>query len=137
GEFTEEAFREVLGDTSLPDRAKRILLCQGKVFYDLARHRDEKEVEGASLVRIEQLYPLRLDLLRETASAAEGAEIYWVQEEPENMGAWTFVDHHLRRELGWEMTLVAREESASPATGSNRLHQAEQQELVERAFEGL
>jgi 2-oxoglutarate decarboxylase len=135
-EFTEEAFQEVLGDPSLPDRAKRILLCQGKVFYDLARHRDEKEVEGAAVIRVEQLYPLRLDLLRETASAVEGAEIYWVQEEPENMGAWTFVDHHLRRE-GWEMTLVAREESASPATGSNRLHQAEQQELVERAFEGL
>ena len=140
-EFESGSFQEVLDDVQIEDRAsvKRILLCTGKVAYLLAGARNEQEAPAA-IVRVEQLYPFPKDELTEIFERYPNAtEIRWVQEEPENMGAWTFVHHRLRDGLDKRLTLTvaARAESASPATGSNRVHEQETRELLEKALEEL
>jgi 2-oxoglutarate dehydrogenase E1 component len=138
-ELTEGTFLEVLPDPDHPHPSvvSRVLFCSGKVFYDLAKHRADAGVQGATIVRIEQLYPFPADQVREVLERHESPEAYWVQEEPENMGAWYDVRRVVRDRLGVDLTGVTREESASPATGSLTTHQLEQTELVERSFEGL
>jgi 2-oxoglutarate dehydrogenase E1 component len=93
-------------------------------------------LSNAAIVRVEQLYPCPHAAIDAQLDRYPGAEVYWVQEEPENFGAWTFVfaklQHHHR-----EISLVARPESGSPATGSKTIHGQEQEELLEEAFEGL
>jgi len=138
-EFTEGHFRETLRDPSIedPDSVTRVVLCQGKVYYDLAQGREERKIEKVALVRVEQLYPFPARQIQELLEAfPKAGEYYWVQEEPENMGAWSFVDARSRRELDLSLRLVAREESASPAAGSYRMHGAEQSELLDLAFGG-
>ena len=120
-------------------KASRVLLCSGKIYYDLAKEREERGRDDVAILRVEQLYPLA-DATVEAALApyGEGTEVYWVQEEPENMGAW----HHLRirfadRILGrWPFAGFGREASASPATGSAASHRQEQEMLLDRAFGG-
>jgi 2-oxoglutarate dehydrogenase complex dehydrogenase (E1) component-like enzyme len=111
-----------------------VVLCQGKFFYDLLRAREEKEVEAATLVRVEQLYPFPAAALREHLDRYPDAEVVWAQEEPENMGAARFVHLKMERLLGARPDLVARPESPSPATGSQTVHQHEQAELIDRAL---
>ncbi len=113
-----------------------MLLCTGKIGWQLIEARDERNAPVA-VVRVEQLYPFPKDqILDILARYPNATEIKWVQEEPENMGAWTFIYRHLSRALPDRFSLdyVARPESASPATGSARVHQQEQQELIERSF---
>lgn len=136
-ELTDGQFQRVLTDGADLKRAKRVLLCSGKVYYDLAAHRDETKRDDVAIVRLEQLFPLRAEML-ETAlkPCADGTPVLWVQEEPANMGAWRFLHsrfgHHL---LGrFPLALVSRRESASPATGSAHAHRLEQENLVLRAF---
>jgi 2-oxoglutarate dehydrogenase E1 component len=138
-ELTEGAFLEVVPDPDHPHPSlvSRVILCQGKMYYDLLKARTDRQVRGAALVRVEQLYPFPADQLREILEHHQGTEVWWVQEEPENMGAWYYMERVMRDRLGVELKGVTREESASPATGSLTLHQQEQAELVERAFEGL
>ncbi len=117
-----------------------LVLCSGKVFYELAEFREKQGIETAALVRIEQLYPFPRDQILETLERYPNArDVRWVQEEPENMGAYRFVHWRLHRELPDEISFshVAREESGSPASGSATVHDREQRELVEAAFEGL
>jgi 2-oxoglutarate dehydrogenase E1 component len=140
GELTEGSFREVLADPDHPHPSvvSRLLLCGGKVFYDLAKHRADAGIKGVALVRIEQLYPFPDDQVREVLEQfSDASDVRWVQEEPENMGAWYFVRRVVRDRLGVDLRGIAREESASPATGSLKVHQREQADLVARAFEGL
>jgi 2-oxoglutarate dehydrogenase E1 component len=140
GDLTEGSFREVLADPDHPHPSvvTRVLLCGGKVFYDLAKHRADAGVTGVALLRIEQLYPFPEDQVREVVEHFGGAsDVRWVQEEPENMGAWYYVRRVVRDRLGVDLRGITREESASPATGSLKVHQAEQADLVARAFEGL
>ncbi len=127
-------FRPVLPDPTPPERARRVLLCQGKLFYELADRRSEQDIDDVAIVRLEQCYPFPADQLRSEFERFGGAEVLWVQEEPENMGAGRFVCRNLRERLGVEVRLVSRAESPSPATGSLTLHKKEQAELIDRAF---
>jgi 2-oxoglutarate dehydrogenase E1 component len=140
-ELTGGGFRPVLDDPlrdSLPP-ARRVVLCSGKVYYDLAAHRRETGVEDVALVRVERLYPFPGDELRELLeSHASAAEILWAQEEPSNMGAWNYISERLRQELpeGRSLRYVGRTRNASPATGSYKRHVAVQRALVREAIEG-
>ena len=140
-DFTSGHFSETLDDVQVKDRnsVKRILLCTGKVAYLLAGERNQREAPAA-IVRLEQLYPFPHDQLNDTFDLYPNAtDVRWVQEEPENMGAWTFVHHRLRDRLDKRLTLTlaARAESGSPATGSNRVHEQETQQLMNQALENL
>jgi 2-oxoglutarate dehydrogenase E1 component len=139
-DFTTGGFREVLPDAAVarPDRVTRMVLCSGKIFYDLVAARETKRVENVSILRLEQLYPFPLDELGDALSRYPlSAELRWVQEEPNNMGPWRFVNEKIqpllespRRELRY----AGRPESASTAAGSARRHQEEQAELIEEAL---
>jgi 2-oxoglutarate dehydrogenase E1 component len=129
------SFEEVLSDPFLPDGAKRLLLCSGKVAIDLFKHRDEAGAPAA-IVRLEQLYPFPHARIDEELARHPGAEVWWVQEEPENMGAWSFVFSRLQHQVR-DIQLVARPESASPSAGSSKVHAQEHEELLEAAFEGV
>src|ERR1051325_10029311 len=131
-------FRKVLPDGMAPENVKRLLLCSGKVYYDLEKHREETGRTDVAIVRLEQLYPLRAaELESMIVRYAEGTPIVWVQEEPENMGAWRYMYTQFggSRFLGRHpFTGVYREASASPAAGSANRHKREQAELVKQAF---
>jgi 2-oxoglutarate dehydrogenase E1 component len=138
-DFNEGTFREVLSDPHHPHPGvvSRVILCQGKVYYDLLKRREDKEIRGAALVRVEQLYPFPAEQIRAQLELYPNTEAWWAQEEPENMGAWHYMERVMRSRLDVDLTGVTREESASPATGSLTLHQQEQQDLMDRAFKGL
>jgi 2-oxoglutarate dehydrogenase E1 component len=134
-------FREVLDDPGVADPAsvRRVILCSGKVAYDATAHRDEHGLPVA-VVRVEQLYPWPEMLVLDTVSRyASARDVVWLQEEPENMGPWNFVHGRLHRLLRGEYTLrhVSRPESASPASGSQTVHQRQQADILLRAFDGL
>jgi 2-oxoglutarate dehydrogenase E1 component len=137
GDLASGRFREVLDDAVEPDRVRRVVLCSGKVYYDLLKRRKEtgKEREVA-LVRLEQLYPWPADMLRAALSRYRSArEWVWAQEESQNNGGWTFVEPRLRSLMpDAHFEYVGRDASASPATGSKLVHDREQAELVEAAI---
>lgn len=141
GEFTGGHFRELLDDPDVEDPASvtRLLFCSGKVGYSLMEKRDE---DGApvAVVRLEQLYPFPHDAIDAVFEKYPNAsEVVWVQEEPANMAAWTFVQARLNEQLPDGRTLhpVTRPESGSPATGSSSIHAQEHQNLLDRAFGSL
>jgi 2-oxoglutarate dehydrogenase E1 component len=138
-EFVSGRFHEILDDPALPgdpSRIRRVLLCSGKVYYDLVKLRTQAEAPDLAIVRVEQFYPLHEELLKRTLGRYRKAkEWVWVQEESQNMGGWTFMEPRLRA-LGYEVRYVGRDASASPATGSNAVHKREQKELVEAAVRG-
>ena len=131
-------FEEVLDDPHAdPARVRRVLLCSGKVYYDLAEWRARKDVDEVAIVRVEQFYPLREDLFQRVFTRYRKArEWAWVQEESQNMGAWTFVAPRLQELLGQPIPYVGRDASASPATGSKVVHDREQAEIVKAAVAG-
>jgi 2-oxoglutarate dehydrogenase E1 component len=136
-ECTRGHFQRVLPDHSQPQDIKRILLCSGKVFYDLAAYRDRHKRKDVAIVRLEQLYPLPAGLLEPILqSYAEHTPALWVQEEPANMGAWRYLHEKFGKHLfgRFPFALIGRAESASPATGSAHAHKLEQAQLVARAF---
>ena len=128
-------FHEVLDDaTAKPEKIRRVLLCSGKVYYDLVDRRTQKANEEVAIVRLEQLYPFPDAELRQIFSRYKVArEWVWVQEESQNMGGWSFAEPRLRA-LGYSFDYVGRDASASPATGSLKVHKQEQAELVEAAL---
>ena len=133
--FCTAAFHEVISEATDPVTVRRVLICSGKIYYDLKEERDKRGRTDTALVRIEQLYPFRDDLFIEELSRYS-AEIscLWVQEEPENMGAW----HYLRpklSELCGSIRFVGRPADSCPAVGSHHLHQQQQDEIVSRAFQ--
>jgi 2-oxoglutarate dehydrogenase complex dehydrogenase (E1) component-like enzyme len=113
-----------------------VLLCSGKIYYALLAGRRERSAGATALIRIEQLYPFPRKELETLLAAYPNAEqAYWVQEEPANMGALRFIEPLLRPLLdGRKLSCIARDAAASPATGSYKVHQAEEAELVQRAF---
>jgi 2-oxoglutarate dehydrogenase E1 component len=129
-------FRNVLDDPAAADRARRVLLCSGKVYYDLLAKREETgKQRDVAIVRIEQLYPWPADELKQVLDRHGAARDWaWVQEESQNMGAWTFVGPRLQELMGFPFQYVGRDASASPATGSKLVHDLEQAELVEAAI---
>jgi 2-oxoglutarate dehydrogenase E1 component len=142
-EFSHGSFQPVIPDIAPvdvvdPKGVKRIILCTGKVYYDLKQRRQDTGAHNVAIVRLEQLYPLRLDAIeRVLAPYPEGTPVVWVQEEPWNMGAWPFLRLHLGERLLARHPLqgVTRNESASPATGSAASHKMEQSLLLDRAFD--
>ena len=136
-EFTSGRFEEILGgpDAGPVDKTKRIVFCSGKVYYDLLNYRTERKIDNAAIIRIEQLYPFAEKRLREMMKGfPQGVKLVWCQEEPENMGAWTFMEPRLRTMFCREIAYAGRRPSASPAVGSLVLHKREQARLVADAF---
>jgi 2-oxoglutarate dehydrogenase E1 component len=137
-DLADGRFRAVLPDGSgtPPAQARRLLLCSGKVYYDLARARGERSRSDVHIVRVEQLYPFpKASLLDLLAAYPKSVELRWVQEEPLNMGAWPFL--RLRADGVWAgrpMGCIARPESASPAAGSANAHKREQAMLLDAAL---
>ena len=131
-------FQRIIPDTEVaPKKAKRVIACSGKVYYDLHAKRKADSRDDVAIVRFEQLYPLRNEEIREVFSAyADGTDLVWCQEEPWNSGAWYFMNARLPAILENRLPLrcVSRVESASPATGSEAAHKMEQQQLIDEAF---
>ena len=117
-----------------PDIVTRVLLCSGKVYYDLAKKRDELKTQAVAIVRLEQLYPWpEAQLAAVLGRYRRSREWMWVQEESQNMGGWSFAEPRLRA-MGFPFEYVGRDASASPATGSHHVHEREQELIVEGAF---
>jgi 2-oxoglutarate dehydrogenase E1 component len=131
------AFQPVLDDPTPIANARRVVLCSGKIAHELRAERDTRKAPAA-VVRLEQLHPFPAEELSAVlANYPPRAELLFVQEEPENMGAWTFVRGELVDKMRRPVTLAARARSASPATGSASVHEIEQRQLLDRAFAGL
>jgi 2-oxoglutarate dehydrogenase E1 component len=136
-DFTTGEFEPVIRDTELPDASavRRVVLCSGKVYYDLLGERAKRQDGTVAILRVERLAPLPAAEIVEAVSGYPGAELVWVQEEPANQGAWPFMALNLPEYLGGRPLLrLARAASASPATGSHKAHDDEQRALVESAF---
>ncbi|WP_446459520.1 multifunctional oxoglutarate decarboxylase/oxoglutarate dehydrogenase thiamine pyrophosphate-binding subunit/dihydrolipoyllysine-residue succinyltransferase subunit [Streptomyces mirabilis] len=136
-EITMGAFRAVIPDeTADTARIRRVLVCSGKVFYDLDAHRRSAGRSDTAIVRLERLYPFPTEELgAELARFPAGAEVRWVQEEPENQGAWSFVEPRVQRLAGRAVACVSRPQAPAPAVGSARRHAGEQRDLVTSAFQ--
>ncbi|MGA7214251.1 MAG: 2-oxoglutarate dehydrogenase E1 component [Terrimicrobiaceae bacterium] len=137
-DFTSSRFFEILGDTEAsPKKVERVIFCSGKVYYDLIKYRQENSLkDAAAIIRIEQLYPLYKEKVsRLTKPFSNAKKFVWCQEEPENMGAWTFVLPRLLNLFPGYIHYAGRPASASTAAGTMQAHQAQQAALVKQAFE--
>jgi 2-oxoglutarate dehydrogenase E1 component len=136
-DFTEGKFSEILGspDVGPADQIKRVILCSGKVYYDLLTYRQAEGITNAAIVRVEQLYPLAEAQLREALKPfPKTAKLIWCQEESQNMGAWSFMEPRLWALFGRKIGYAGRNASASPAVGSLAIHKREQAQLIADAF---
>ncbi|MEV6489887.1 multifunctional oxoglutarate decarboxylase/oxoglutarate dehydrogenase thiamine pyrophosphate-binding subunit/dihydrolipoyllysine-residue succinyltransferase subunit, partial [Actinoplanes sp. NPDC051633] len=141
-DFTGGTFQPVLGDAGVngtPLQAgdvRRVLLCSGKVYYDLFQARAERGITDTAIIRMEQIYPLPVEELKAVLNQYPNAEDFaWVQEEPANQGAWSFVALNLLEHLeGVRLRRISRPAAAAPAVGSAKLHDAEQSALTEAAL---
>jgi 2-oxoglutarate dehydrogenase E1 component len=135
-EFTKGTFQEVLDDPNPPKEVKRVVLCSGHIFYDLLAERAKRKTSHTLIVRIEQFYPLNVEKIQK--ALGNHKEYLWVQEEPENMGAWNFLGQKLLALIpkGSVLNWVSRSPNSTPATGSHARHKVEQQALIEKALEG-
>lgn len=140
-ELANGEFRKIIPDADIAVAdCQRLLLCTGKIYYDLMEAREKRGIEGVAIQRIEQLYPLSFEELHASLEGLpKGYEIRWVQDEPTNMGAWPYLKFNFGDELSehWKLKRVSRIESASPSTGSANAHKLEQADLLDEAFEGL
>jgi len=136
-------FQRVIGETAQlapADKVRRVVLCTGKVYYDLLQYREDKKIEDVAIVRVEQLYPWPKETLGKELSRYRNAEVVWCQEEPANMGYWTFVDRRLEYAMeGLDIKAkrplyAGRMPAAAPATGLMRTHVKEQNQLIEWAL---
>jgi 2-oxoglutarate dehydrogenase E1 component len=137
-EFTSGRFHNVLDDLAVSDPARiaRVLLCSGKIYYDLVEHRENVGRDDVAVVRIEQLYPLDIPGLKRVLDRYDGAELVWVQEEAMNMGAWRYIEDRLRELLGLILPYCGRPENSSPAVASEKIHKQEQARILATAIEG-
>ncbi len=128
------SFTEVIDDVNANvSKIKRVLVCSGKIYYDLLEQKEKNQVEDIAIVRMEQLYPLPVDQLQKLKIKYKSAEEWiWIQEEPINMGAWSYLLRVATSVIPFKV--LARAESASPATGSYKAHDREQNELITQAF---
>jgi 2-oxoglutarate dehydrogenase E1 component len=145
-DFTHGTFQEIIDDSAYggasargalpPDVSApaRVVLCSGKVYFDLVDYRAKQKITDAAIVRIEQLYPLHRKRLTEIAKKYSGARLVWAQEESENMGAWTWIAPQLEEIFGRKPAYAGRDASASPAVGSLALHKLELAALLKEAF---
>ena len=140
----DTTFHRVLPETeklTASDKIKRVILCSGKVYYDLIEAREDKNINDIAIIRLEQLYPFPYTSLKEELKKYKNAEVVWCQEEPENMGAWQFVDRRIEETLT-ELKVkskrpyyIGRKESAATACGYMRIHQKELQDFINKALD--
>jgi len=134
-DLAQGRFRPVIADPADPEETTRVVLCSGKLYYDLAAARSATGARHVALVRLEQLYPLAVDeVLAALAPLRPGVQLVWAQEEPSNMGAWDHIAARLAPHLPGQVQLVSRAPSASPAAGSATRHKLEQEQLVREAL---
>ena len=134
-ELESGSFQEILNDAEAPKKAERIVLCSGKVYWDLYNYRKDNGIQDTALIRIEQLYPFHENRMKELAESYQSASsIVWCQEEPQNMGAWSFIAPRLESLFGKKPSYAGRSSSASTAVGSLAIHKYEQSELVAQAY---
>ena len=136
-EFTSGSFQPVIDDTQGLDKStvKRVILCSGKIYWDLMAELEKRGDRSIAVVRIEQLYPTPVDEIKQTYASYPNAELYWVQDEPANQGPWTYIGLFLPKYMNGQVaTLVSRPASASPATGSAKRHAVEQADVITRAL---
>lgn len=131
--FTDGAFIEVLDDPNASTKdVKRVILCTGKIFFELQEIQLKKKMKNTAIVRLEQLYPFPKHQFQVIEKKYKNAEMIWVQEEPYNMGYWAYIQRFLPDH---QLKVVARKSSASPATGYSKVHKAEQERILNLAFE--
>ncbi|MDX2304184.1 MAG: 2-oxoglutarate dehydrogenase E1 component [Microscillaceae bacterium] len=131
-EFTKGSFQEVIGDNYVdPKKVERILLCSGKVYYDLLEKQQKDKRKDVAIIRIEQLHPFPSKRVHMEIGQYPNAKVHWVQEEPVNMGAWTYIQRVYKYD---QIAIVARKSSASPATGFPKIHAEEQEYIVNASF---
>jgi 2-oxoglutarate dehydrogenase E1 component len=138
-EFTKGSFQTIIPDQKSlkSDKVKRVIACSGKVYYDLAKKREEKGSDDVAIIRVEQLYPFpHKAFATELKKYPNATEVVWTQDEPQNQGAWFFVQHYIHENMleGQKLGYSGRVASASPAVGYSHLHQEQQKALVEGAF---
>lgn len=138
-EFTRGSFQTVIGETKdiKAEKVKRVVACSGKVYYDLVKKREEKGIDDVAIVRVEQLYPFpHKAFAAELKKYPKVTEVVWCQDEPQNQGAWFFIQHNIHENMadGQKLGYAGRAASASPAVGYAHLHQDQQKALVEAAF---
>ena len=132
-EFTNGRFRELILDEEVdPKKVTRVILCSGKIYYDLVDAREKEKIDDVAIFRVEQLHPLPKNQILEALKTYKDAEVIWVQEEPENMGYWTYIVRMLYKYL--KMDVIARKHSASPATGYMKVHLEEQKGIIDKAL---
>jgi len=141
-EFTKGGFQTVIGESKAlkADKVKRVIACSGKVYYDLVKKREEKGADEVAILRVEQLYPFPHKVFAsELRKFPNASEILWCQDEPQNQGAWFFIQHNIHENMveGQKLGYSGRAASASPAVGYSHLHQEQQKALVEGAFAKL
>ncbi len=142
-EFTKGEFKTVIGETDAnvkADKVKRVLVCSGKVVYDLQKKREEKKADDVAIIRVEQLYPFpHKAFAAELKKYPNATELVWCQDEPQNQGAWFFVQHYVHENMqdGQKLGYAGRPASASPACGYASLHQEQQKALLDQAFAKL
>jgi 2-oxoglutarate dehydrogenase E1 component len=134
-DFTQGAFQEIIDDPTDSEKAERIILCSGKVYYDLCDYRQRNKIEHTAIIRVEQLYPLHRDRLTALADAyGRNARLIWCQEEPQNMGAWTYIAPQLEEIFGRKPVYAGRDAAASPAVGILSLHRTQLTTFLQKAF---
>lgn len=138
-DFINDKFHEIIDDSTIEnkDNVNRVILSTGKVYYDLLKYRENNKIKDAALVRLEQIYPYKKEKLKEIFNQYKNAgKVFWVQEEPRNMGAWNFLAERLYNDLaeGQKLHYSGRPEMASPAVGSSRIAAKQQKDLIESAF---
>jgi 2-oxoglutarate dehydrogenase E1 component len=134
-ELASGRFEEVIADAAAPKQPKRVILCTGKVYFDLDDYRKAEKVTDTAIIRLEQLYPLHEKKLQSVVGDLSKVEkMIWCQEESANMGAWAYIEPRLRKLFGRDFAYAGRDASASTATGSHAIHDLEQRELVKQAF---
>jgi len=141
-EFTKGGFQTVIPDSKdlKADKVKRLIACSGKVYYDLAKKREEKGTDDVAIIRVEQLYPFPHKAFgAELKKYPNLVDVVWCQDEPQNQGAWFFVQHYIHENMqeGQKLGYSGRAASASPAVGYSHLHQEQQKALVDGAFAKL
>ena len=141
-EFTRGSFQTIIPDSN-PDvakkaeKVKRVIACSGKVYYDLVKKRADKGADDVAIVRVEQLYPFpHKAFSAELKKYPNATDVVWCQDEPQNQGAWFFVQHYIHENMldGQKLGYSGRASSASPAVGYAHLHQEQQKALVDGAF---
>jgi len=136
-DLVNDRFHHVLDDPAVKDAKKinRLLLCSGKVYYDLIAHREQVERDDVAIVRVEQLYPLRPESINAILKKyAKASELLWVQEEPKNMGAWRYIDARMREDFEIELQYIGRDENSTPAVASEKMHKQEQEKIMINAI---